>query len=803
MFNDLRYALRQLIKSPGFTLLAVLTLALGIGMNTAIFSVVHALLLDPFPYRDHARIVQLRQQKPTDNAIQPQHTGREFGAYQEQARSFQAMAAIENVSRNLTVANQQPERVAGEKVTADFFTLLGVSPQLGRPLLPTDQGEGTARVVVLGYDVWHSRFAGDPQVIGRVVELDAEPYTVVGVMPARFRFGSASFWFPFPFEMRQASQRWYPVIGRLAPGASLSSANAELATIAARFAQTQPAAGEYANWKVSALPLRDALLGNVRMAVFVLVGAVAIVLLIACANVAGLLLVRAAARQREIAIRAAIGATRRQLLRQFFVESALIAAIGGGLGMLITAWGIDALIKLLPETGVLDGGIPAETSIHISAPVLLFAVGITFAATFLFGLWPAWQASRTDAALAMRLGDRSGGSARQPMRAALIVAEVALAMVLLAGAGLLLRSFSQLVRTDPGFRTERVLSARLNLPPARYDKPGATVHFAEQLLAGVRELPGVQSVAAVSHPPFSYLDRWPFAIEGRAAPEQRLSATNRIVSPNYYEVMGIPLRRGRAFTDQDTADQPGVIIVNETMARRVWGDDDPIGKRLTVYVAKWELPVTVIGVVADSRQLSLDEAVVPEMNFPMAQAANFLRRFNLLVRTQTEPTSLLPAIRGVVAKFDPQLPLYSVMTIQRAVDDSLSVRRFALSVLGLFAAVALILAVSGIYGVLGHAVNQRTREIGIRMALGAARRDVFRLILGEGGKLAVTGVVIGIVASYLVTQFLRALLYGITPTDPLTFGAVAVLLLVTALLACYFPARRASRVDPVIALRSE
>jgi putative ABC transport system permease protein len=803
MLTDLRSAFRQIFKSPGFTLLAVLTLALGIGMNTAIFSVVHALLLDPFPYRDHARLVQLRQQKPSDNAIQAQHTGREFGAYQEQARSFQALAAIENVSRNLTVANQQPERVAGEKVTADFFTLLGVSPQLGRTLLPSDQGEGAARVVVLGYDVWQSRFGRDPHVIGRIVELDAESYTVVGVMPARFRYGGASFWFPFPFEMRQAPQRWYPVIGRLAPGVSLSSANAELATIAGRFAQSQPAAAEYANWKVSALPLRDALLGSVRNAVFVLVGAVAIVLLIACANVAGLLLVRATARQREIAIRAAIGATRRQLLRQFFVESALLAAIGGVLGMLITAWGIDALVKLLPEADLLGGGIPAETSIHISAPVLLFAVGLTFAATFLFGLWPAWQASRTDAALAMRVGDRSGGSARQPLRAALIVGEVALAVVLLAGAGLLLRSFSQLVRTDPGFRTERVLSARLNLPPARYDKPGATVRFAEQLLSGVRQLPGVQSVAAVSHPPFSYLDRWPFAVEGRTAPEQRMSAANRVVSPNYYEVMGIPLRRGRAFTEQDTAEEPGVIVVNETMARRTWGDEDPIGKRITVYVAKWELPVTVIGVVADSRQMSLEEAVVPEMDFPMAQAANFLRRFNLVVRTHTEPTSLLPAIRGVVAKFDPQLPLYNVITLQGAVDDSLSVRRFALYVLGLFASVALILAVSGIYGVIGHAVNQRTREIGIRMALGAARRDVFRLILGEGGKLAVSGVAIGIVASYLVTQFLRTLLYGITPTDPLTFGAVAILLLLTALLGCYLPARRASRVDPVIALRAE
>lgn len=803
MLSDLRYALRQLIKSPGFTLLAVLTLALGIGMNTAIFSVVHALLIDPFPYRDHGNLVQLRQQKPTDSAVQMQHTGREFAAFQEQARSFQALAAIENVSRNLTVSNQQPERLAGEKVTADFFALLGVPPQLGRTLLPSDQGESAARVVVLGYDVWQSRFARDPQVIGRVVELDAEPYTVVGVMPARFRYGGASFWFPFPFEMRQALPRWYPVIGRLAPGVSLASANAELATIAARYAQAQPATAEYANWRVSALPLRDALLGNVRTAVFVLAGAVALVLLIACANVAGLLLLRASARQREIAIRAAIGASRRQLLRQFFVESALLAALGGVLGMLITAWGIDALVKLIPQADVLGGGIPSETSIHISAPVLFFAVGVTFAATLLFGLWPAWRASRTDAALAMRLGDRSGGSARQPLRAALIVGEVALALVLLAAAGLLLRSFSQLIQMDPGFRTERVLSARLNLPPARYDKPGAILNFADQLLATVRELPGVHSVAATSHPPFSYLDRWPFALEGQTAPDQRMSAANRMVSTNYYDVMGIALRHGRFFTEQDNASQPWVIIINETMARRTWGDADPIGKRLVVYIANREFPVTVVGVVADSRQMSLEEAVVPEMDFPMAQTANFLRRFNLVVRSHTEPTSLLPALRGAVAKFDPQLPLYNVMTMRGAVDESLSVRRFALYVLGLFAAVALILAVSGIYGVIGHAVNQRTREIGIRMALGAARRDVFRLILGEGGKLAIAGVGIGIVVSYLVTQFLRALLYGITPTDPLTFGAVALLLLLTALLACYFPARRASRVDPMIALRSE
>jgi putative ABC transport system permease protein len=801
--NDLRFALRQLLKSPGFTFVAVLTLAVAIGMNTAIFSIVHALLLDPFPYRDHSQLVQLRQQKPADNAVQLQHTGREFAAYLEQARSFEKLAAIENVSRNLTVANQQPERAAGSKVTADFFTVLGMPPLLGRTLMPDEQGTGAPRVVVLGYDLWQSRFGADPQVIGRTIELDTEPFTVVGVMPARFQYAGASFWFAFPFEIREAPQRWYLVIGRLAAGASLASANAELRTIAARITQTQPAAADYANWTVSALPLRDALLGNVRTAVFVLTGAVGIVLLIACANLAGLLLVRASTRQREIAIRAAIGATRRQLLRQFFVESAVLAAIGGGLGMLIAAWGVAGLVKLLPAAGLLDGGIPAEASIHISSPVLLFAVGVTFCATFLFGLWPAWQASRTDAALALRVSDRAASSGRQPLRAALIVAEVALAVVLLAGAGLLLRSFAQLIRTDPGFRTERVLSMRLNLPPARYDKPGATARFAEQVTGDVRILPSVQSVAAVSHPPFSYADKWPFAVEGRTAPEQRMSADNRVVSPNYYEVMGIPLLRGRAFTEQDTIGQPGVIIVNEAMARRFWGDEDPIGKRIIVYLAGREFPVSVIGVVADSRQMTLEQPVAPEMNFPVAQMAQVLRRFNLVVRTQTEPTSLVPAIRGAVWKLDPQLSLYNITTMQLAVQESVSVRRFALFVLALFASVALLLAVSGIYGVIGHAVAQRTREIGIRIALGAARRDIRRMILSEGGKLAATGLVLGLIASYVMTQFLRALLYGITPTDPLTFGLVALLLLSTALIACWIPARRASRVDPMIALRAE
>jgi putative ABC transport system permease protein len=389
------------------------------------------------------------------------------------------------------------------------------------------------------------------------------------------------------------------------------------------------------------------------------------------------------------------------------------------------------------------------------------------------------------------------------LRSALIVGEIALAVVLLAGAGLLLRSFAQLVRTDPGFRTERLLSARLNLPPARYDKPGAVAGFAEQLTTNVRSLPGANAAAAVSHPPFSYNDRWPFAVEGQTAPEQRQSAANRIVSPNYYEIMGVALKRGRVFTEQDRDDKPGVVIVNEAMARKTWGDQDPLGKRIIVYIAGRDLPMTVVGVVADSRQMNLEQPAEPEMNFPMAQMGRVLRRINIIVRGDVEPMSLLPSIRGEVWKLDSQLPLYNVTTLRAAVDETLGVRRFVMCLLGLFALVALVLAISGIYGVIGHAVAQRTHEIGIRMALGARRQDVLRMILGEGGKLALTGVAIGIGVSCLITQWLRALLYGVSALDPLTFILVALLLLVTAMIACWIPARRASRVDPMIALRAE
>jgi putative ABC transport system permease protein len=434
--------------------------------------------------------------------------------------------------------------------------------------------------------------------------------------------------------------------------------------------------------------------------------------------------------------------------------------------------------------------------------VLLFAVALTFGATFLFGLWPAWQASGTDAGLALRAGDRTSGG-KQAFRSVLIVAEVALAVVLLAGAGLLLRSFAQLLSADPGFNAERVLTARLNLPPARYDKPGATARFAEQVMVDARELPGVRSVAVTSHPPFSYADRWPFSLEGRTAPDERMSADNRVVSPNYHQVMGIPLLRGRAFTEHDTEEQPGVIIINQAMANRVWPGEDPLGKRITVYMGNREFPVSVIGVVADSTQMSLEEPVAPEMNFAMGQFSRVLRRFNLVVRTEVEPMSIVPAVRATVWKHDSQLPLYQITTLEEAVQNSISVRRFALYVLGSFAAVALLLALSGIYGVISHAVSQRTREIGIRMALGARRQDVLRLILGEGGRLALAGVALGLVVSFLATQSLRALLYGVTPTDPLTFAAVALLLTATALIACYLPARRASRLDPMLTLRAE
>jgi putative ABC transport system permease protein len=811
LWHDLRSGARMLVKNPSFTAVTVLTLALGIGANTAIFSVVNAVLLDPFPYKEHNRLVQVRQDRPKAGVTQAGlHAGPEFLAYREQAKSFEQMAAVETVSRNITVGGEEPERVFGAKVSADFFSMLGVAPQLGRALLVEEHGPGGRASIVIGSGLWQRRFGSDPKILGRTIELDGEPYTVVGVMPSRFRYGATEFWFPFPFDLSQPprTQRWYQALARLKSGISLDQANAELQTIARRIEQDHVSTNpEYAGWNVSALLLRDAFLGSVRPAVLALAGAVGLVLLIACANVSSLLLARATARQHEVTIRAAIGAGRGRLVRQFLTESALLGLAGGGVGLLLGAWGVDGLRALIPTGGFLVGGnIPTEAVISVSTPALVFTAAVSLVTVFLFGLWPALQASRVELGTALREGGRTGAGsrARQRTRSLLVMSEIALAVVLLVSTGLLLRSFIGLMQVDPGFNPENVLTMRFNLPPGKYRTGAERATFFQQLIEQVRTVPGIESAAVASHPVFGFSEQWNFALEGQTAPEQRLSADSRTVSPDYHQLMGIPLVKGRFFTEQDREGQPSVAVINETMARRFWSDRDPIGQRFLLYIGSaGPFPQTVVGVVRDSLQVSFDQPVAPEMNFPMAQAAGVYRRMNLIVRTKVEPTSLVEAIRRQVWQLDKQLPMYGISTMREALDTSVGSRRFALWLLALFAGVALILALAGIYSITAYAVEQSTHEIGIRLALGAQAHDVLKLIVGKGLKLACVGVGVGLLAATGLTQFVSSLLYGVSATDPVTFAGIALVVAGVALLACYIPARRATRVDPMVALRYE
>ena len=809
--QDVKYGARMLLKHRGVTLIAVLTLALGIGANTAIFSVLDGVFLDPFPYPDHGRLVQFRQVRPKAGAgEQTLHAGREILAVRDQAQSFAAVAAIETVSRNITVGGEEPERLFGAKVTPNFFSVLAVPPLLGRALAPEEYGRGAANSIVLGHAFWQRRFAGDAKILGRAVELDGDTYTVIGVMPPRFRFGDTQFWMPFPFDLRDPplAQRWYQAIGRLKPGVSLQQANSELAGLAQRIEQENLAAqADYAGWRLSALTLRDAFLGTLRPAVFVLTGAVGFVLLIACANVASLLLARALARQSEVAVRAALGASRGRLLRQFLTESALLALAGGGLGLILGAWALDGLLALIPTGNSLAGAsIPAEADIRISLSVLWFTAAISCITVLLFGLFPAMQASRASrSALLEATRSGSGGAARRRTRNALVAVEIALALVLLASAGLMLRTFARLAQIDPGFNAENVLTMRFNLPPNKYRNTPERAAFFQQLIEQVQTLPGVESAAVASHPPFWFTERSSLSLEGQPAPEQRQSAQSRTVSAEYFPTLGLTLLSGRNFTPADGAQQEGPVpaIVNQTMVKRFWANTAPVGQRFTFYVGNTPVPAAVVGVVRDHLQSSLEVPTEPEMIFPMSRAAGLYRRMNLLVRTRVEPASLTDAVRRKVWELDKQLPMYSISTMREALDNTLATRRFALRLLAFFSALAVALAVAGIYSVMAYNVSQRTREIGIRVSLGAQRADILRLILREGALLAIAGVAAGVVGALALTRFLERLLFAVSAQDPLTLVFSAVALVAVSLAACVIPARRATRTDPMAALRYE
>jgi putative ABC transport system permease protein len=799
--HDLIYCFRMLRKRPSFTVVAVLTLALAIGASTALFSIVDVVVLNPFAYKNPSHLFFVRQSLPKIG-VQDQFrlSGPEFV---DLAKSgiFERVAAIESVSRNLT-GSDEPERVAAAKVSTEFFTMLGVEPILGRTIAPNEQGPNGQRVLVISHGLWQRRFGGEKSVLGQKVSLDDEPFTIIGVMPPQFRFEEQQAWFPFPFDFAetQRAARSFAILARTSPTTTQQQVNAALANLARQ--NEQDFGGtiqEYAGRSIFVQPMADFYFGPVRKALFILLGAVALVLLIACANIANLLLAKSVSRSHEIAIRTAMGASRARIIRQMLVESAVLGLLGGGLGLLIASWGTRGLLSLIPT-----GTIPAGTEVTMNSQVLLFTLAVSLVTAFIFGLWPAIQGSRTQTREALQSASQraTAGFATRRAQSVLVVAEVSLSLILLVMAGLMIRSFAKLTNIDPGMATTNVMSMRINRSPAKSKDGAQNAIFFQTVIDRVKRLPGVEAAGVASHMPFVYTEDWPITVESVAnAGEQTQSIDTRTVSADYFNTMQIPLVGGELFSP---ADNVPVVIVNQSMVNRYWSNQDPLGKRIKLGDPNSKSPwFTVKGVVKDSAQSALDAGTKPEIYFALAQMAGRYRRMNLAVRTSVDPKSTLAAIQAAIREVDKDQPVYQVQTMDELMRDSIGTRRFALTILILFAALALVLAVSGIYGVISYSVTQRTQEIGIRMALGARVPDVMRLVLGQFLRLTAVGVVLGLIGAYALTRLMTTLLFGVTPTDLTTFVLVALSLSVVALVACLIPARRATKVDPLVALRYE
>ena len=802
--HDVIYCFRMLRKRPSFTLVAVLTLALAIGASTALFSIVNVVVLNPFPYKDPSRLFFVRQSLPK---IGVQDQFRASGPeVLDVAKSgiFERVAAFEPVSRNLA-GSDEPERIAAAKVSTEFFNVLGVEPLLGRTIAPSEQGPKGERVLVISHGLWQRRFGGDNAVLGQKVSLDDEPFTIIGVMPAQFRFDEGQAWFPFPFDFAEGQRggRVFPVVARMSSNTTVEQVNAALANLARQNEQDFIGTNqEYAGRQIYVQPFADFYFGPVRRALFILLGAVALVLLIACANIANLLLAKAMGRAHEIAIRNAMGASRARIIRQMLVESGVLGLLGGGLGLLIASWGTRALVNLIPT-----GTIPPGLEITMNWRVLLFALGVSLVTAFLFGLWPAIQGSRTQTREALQVASQrtTAGVAARRAQSVLVVAEVALSLILLVMAGLMIRSFAKLTNIDPGMTTANVMSMRINRSPAKSKDGSQNAIFFQSVIDRVKTLPGVEAVSVASHMPFVFTEEWPITVESAANTAVQTQAIDtRTVSADYFSMLQIPLVGGQAFSVEDGPQAPPVVMVNQAMANRYWSNQDPLGKRIKIGNADSKSPwFTVKGVVKDSAQSALDEGIQPEIYFALGQMAGRYRRMNVAVRTSVDPKSTLAGIQSAIREIDKDQPVYQVQTIDELIRDSVATRRFALTILTLFAVLALVLAVSGIYGVISYSVTQRTQEIGIRMALGARATDVLRLVLREFMRLTLVGVALGLVGAYLLTRLMTSLLFGVTPTDVTTFVLVSITLSLVALVACLIPARRAARVDPLVALRYE
>jgi predicted permease len=801
--QDVRYGLRVLTKSRGFTAVAVVALALGIGANTAIFSVVNTVLLRPLPYRDPDRLVWITQFIPTQGNTLVFDS--DYFAWLRQNQVFDGMAAYRRPDFTLTGAGD-PERLEAARVTASFFPLLGVAPMLGRSFLVEEDRPGCPPVCVLSHELWQRHFAADPSMVGRSITLDGQPYTVLGVMPPRFEFVSnfkpALY---VPFDLRETAGvapgelHMFPwVIARLKPGITIERAQSDLAVIGRGLQAGYK--GGYARMMAGARPQVMSLhlrqVGNVRPALLILLGAVGFVLLIVCANVANLQLARAVTRRREMAIRTALGAGHWRLARQLFTECLLLAVFGGAAGVALAAWGVSALRTLGPAD------IPHLADVRLDYRVLLFTALVAIATGMIFGLVPVVNAAKTDPNESLKEGGSRLGSGRsgQLLRGGLTIAELALALVLLTGSGLLIRSFVRLTTIDPGFDAHHVLTARIGLPENQYLNPEQQRTFFQSLLERLRALPGVSSADAVVAPPLmGSMMAAGFDIEGLRRPEVNTVAQINIAGPAYFQTMGIPLISGRPFTAQDNADAPKVVILNQACVRRFFPDASPIGKRIQIAGTKeW---ATIVGVIGDVRQAGLVSLPEPEIIEPFMQAP--YSDMAVVLRTAADPLSLVPALRSQVRSLDRALPVFEVSTMEQYLGEEVAGRRFNMLLLGLFAGLALVLAVVGIYGVAAYSAAQRTHEVGIRIALGASARDVLRLTLGRSLMLTLAGLAIGLAGALALTRFLSSLLYGVGPTDLPTFIAVSVLLAAAALAASYIPARRATRVDPLVALRYE
>ena len=815
LFKDIRYALRGLSKRKRFTAVTVLTLALGIGVSTAIFSVVNGVLLRPLPYQNSDRLAMIWGNFEKLELHRLSAKVAEYEDYRAQSQTFEQVAGFENQDLNLTGADQ-PERLTGARITANLFPMLGAQPAQGRSFQANENQIGRDKVVVISHGFWLRHFAGSDDVLGQILRFDNEDYQVIGVMPAGFQFPHENFpfgqpadiWLPLSYSREQVTQRQGPyrlqVLALLKNGVSLDAARTELNVLGQRFETSYSGYrgpnGEDGGWRITLVSVHEEVVGKSRRVLWLLLGAVLLVLLIACANVANLLLVGASLRKQELAVRAALGATRLRLARQLLLESLSLAFMGGGLGFIVALWGVTSLGQLQTPN------LPRLKEVTVDGRVFAFTFLLTMLTALISGVIPAWQASMVDLQSALKREASSFGSwRRHHWRNLLLISEVALAFVLLVGAGLLVKSFLQLQANRPAISSDKLLLADINLPASRYAEPEQSAQFFRELVQNVQGLPGVVAATVSNIRPLSGTARNdPFSIEGRRLDPANLSFAGwQSVGANYFSTLGIPLVQGRDFAPQDmSVDAPVVAVINEAMARRYWPNENPIGRRITLGLPRSDNPwITIIGISKNLPHRAIDSG--PEPDWYLSRASSPQRNQILFVRTAGEPTQLAAPIRTVVTAIDPNQPVGHISTLEEVIAETVAPRRFNLILFGLFAGLAIVLAALGVYGVISHSVAERTHELGIRMALGAQRSSVLVLVVRKGMMITLIGLVVGLAISLAVAQLMSTLLFDVKPYDITTFATVAVFVSLVALVACYVPALRAAKIDPLVAIRHE